>query len=105
MTEDTVRRPQRPQQARRRASTVPAGSQLVLLREFLEPVPGDLPGFALTPAVFDGASLLATMPLRDMMGTIFVPASLTPAYVQNHDPLVHMWSGPTRGARDFGFAG
>jgi hypothetical protein len=42
---------------------------------------------------------------QDLQGTLFLPTSVTPGFVQNHDPLVHMWSGPTREARDFGFAG
>ena len=42
---------------------------------------------------------------RALSGTPFLPAQVGPGYVQNHDPEVHIWSGPTRLAVDFGFAG
>jgi hypothetical protein len=45
------------------------------------------------------------VPAETLGFTPFLPVVLTPAWVQNHDPLVHVWSGPTREARDFGFAG
>lgn len=53
----------------------------------------------------DGGTVTIPLRLQDLQGTLFVPASITPGYVQNHDPLVLMWSGPTREGRDFGFAG
>ncbi|HEX2515204.1 MAG TPA: hypothetical protein VH257_10895 [Chloroflexota bacterium] len=65
-------------------------------------------GYTWSPhEVADPIAGTVTIPLRldELQGTLFVPASITPGYVQNHDPLVHMWSGPTREARDFGFAG
>ena len=46
-----------------------------------------------------------TVPAASLEFTPFIPVVVTPAWVQNHDPLVHTWSGPTREARDFGFAG
>jgi hypothetical protein len=46
-----------------------------------------------------------TLVLEELQGTLFLPASVTPGFVQNHDPLVQMWSGPTREARNFGLAG
>jgi hypothetical protein len=52
-----------------------------------------------------GESVTISLRLDELQGTLFVPASITPGYVQNHDPLVHTWSGPTVEARDFGFAG
>jgi hypothetical protein len=53
----------------------------------------------------DNGTVTVTLSLQELQGTLFIPASITPGFVQNHDPLVHMWSGPTREARDFGFAG
>jgi hypothetical protein len=81
---------------------LPPGARVILLREFAGPPPGFLRVDA-NPNP-DG-TLTAHLPLTNFQGTLFLPASLTPAFVQNHDPLVHMWSGPTLEARDFGFAG
>jgi hypothetical protein len=53
----------------------------------------------------DAGTVTFTMPVAGLQGTVFLPASITPGWVQNHDPLVHTWSGPTTEARDFGFAG
>jgi hypothetical protein len=55
----------------------------------LAPVPG---GFGLD------------LPAAALQGTLFLPAVLVPAYVQNFDPNVHIYSGPTAGAIDFGVA-
>jgi hypothetical protein len=68
---------------------------------------GNFLGYVRSPADFDasrGANLLHTT-VGGLQGTLFLPVTLTPAWVQNFDPLVHMWSGPTLEARDFGFAG
>ena len=65
-------------------------------------------GYTWSPyEVVNAAAGTVTIPLRlqELDGTIFLPTRITPGNVQNHDPLVHMWSGPTREARDFGFAG
>ena len=53
----------------------------------------------------DAGTVTITLPVAELQGTLFVPVSVTPGYVANHDLLVHLWSGPTREARDFGFAG
>jgi hypothetical protein len=68
---------------------------------------GTLVGLRPVPSTYDPGTNTDVLDLAagDLEGTLFLPASLTPAWVQNHDPLVHMWSGPTREARDFGFAG
>ena len=57
--------------------------------------------------VRDEATGTVTIPLSvaELQGTLFLPVSIQPGYVQNHDPLVHTWSGPTSLAADFGFAG
>jgi hypothetical protein len=53
----------------------------------------------------EAGTVTFSVPLAGLQGTVFLPAEITPGYVQNHDPLVRVWSGPTREARDFGFAG
>jgi hypothetical protein len=35
-------------------------------------------------------------------GAVFLPAAITPSYVANFDPDVHLFSGPTSSAVDFG---
>ena len=49
--------------------------------------------------------LTAAVSLDAMQGTLFLPAIITPAYVQSHDPLVRIWSAPTADAVSFGVAG
>lgn len=53
----------------------------------------------------DADTVTFTVPVGGLQGTVFLPASITPGWVQNHDPMVHTWSGPTQEARDFGVAG
>ena len=53
----------------------------------------------------DAGTVTFTLPVAALQGTVFLPAAITPGWVQNHDPLVHTWSGPTTEARDFGYAG
>jgi hypothetical protein len=64
-------------------------------------------GYGRLPATFEPStgSLVVLAPLGALRGTLFLPAVITPAFVQNFDPLVRMWSGPTSEARDFGLAG
>jgi hypothetical protein len=65
-------------------------------------------GYTWSPTeVVDALNGTVTLSLgvQELQGTLFLPTSITPGFVQNHDPLIHMWSGPTREARDFGFAG
>jgi hypothetical protein len=65
-------------------------------------------GYAWAPdEVVDPAADTVTfsVPVAGLQGTVFVPSAIIPGYVANHDPLVHVWSGPTLEARDFGFAG
>ena len=45
------------------------------------------------------------MPISQLQGTLFLPASITPGYVANHDALAQVFSGPTQGAKGFGYAG
>jgi hypothetical protein len=69
---------------------------------------GEFLGYTWSPTeTLDVASGTVTFSLGfdEFQGTLFLPTIITPGYVQNHDPLVHVWSGPTREARDFGFAG
>jgi hypothetical protein len=82
------------------------GAEFHWLHEVLED--GVFQGYTWSPdEVVDEETGTVTipMPVSALQGTLFVPASITPGYVANYDPLVHMWSGPTREARDFGFAG
>jgi hypothetical protein len=67
---------------------------------------GSLLGFMplLGQATPEGGYAVA-VPASALGGTPFLPAQVGPGYVQNHDPEVHIWSGPTRLAADFGFAG
>jgi hypothetical protein len=68
---------------------------------------GTLIGFAPVPGQFnaDDGTYTGVLPVEAFQHTPFLPAQVGPGYVQNHDPEVHMWSGPTRGAADFGLAG
>ena len=65
-------------------------------------------GYTWSPdEVVDEAAGTVTIPMRvsQLQGTLFLPASITPGFVANHDPLAAMWSGPTKEARGFGYAG
>jgi hypothetical protein len=85
---------------------VPPGATFAWL-EAIYDAQGNFLGYIRPAASFDPGtgSDWIDVPASGLEGTLFLPASLTPAWVQNHDPLVHLWSGPTREARDFGFAG
>ena len=61
-------------------------------------------GFLRPPAVFDSltGTLTSSIRLDSLHGTLFLPAVIVPAWVQNYDPEVHAYSGPTSDATDFG---
>ncbi len=61
---------------------------------------GPLTGASLSPLGALSLRLSAGM----LQGTLFLPAVLLPAYVQNFDPEVHIYSGPGRDAVDYGIA-
>jgi hypothetical protein len=63
-------------------------------------------GYMLPSLDFDPDSglLYANLGLDEVEGTLFLPAWVTPGFVQNHDPSAQIWSGPTSGARSFGVA-
>lgn len=63
-------------------------------------------GYMRLPASFDPTSgaLFYSISLASLQGTLFLPALIVPAYVANFDPNVHIWSGPTSVAIDFGVA-
>ena len=82
------------------------GAEFHWLYEVLED--GVFLGYTWSPEeMVDHESATVTIPMlaSQLQGTLFLPASITPGYIANHDPLVHMWSGPTQGARSFGYAG
>ena len=82
------------------------GAEFHWLHEVLDD--GEFLGYTWSPdEVVDQESGTVTIPLpvSALQGTLFLPVSIMPGYVANHDPLVHMWSGPTDKAKDFGFAG
>jgi hypothetical protein len=65
-------------------------------------------GYSWSPdEVVDEAAGTVTIPLpvAQLQGTVFLPVSITPGLVANHDPLEQAWSGPTLEARNFGYAG
>ncbi|MBI3970944.1 MAG: hypothetical protein HY332_06615 [Chloroflexi bacterium] len=74
---------------------------------------GGFLGYVRRPAIFDPPTgtlrldvpLAALASTQGMPGTLFLPARLVPAWVQNFDPEVHIYSGPTAGAVDYGVAG
>lgn len=70
-------------------------------------VNGQFAGYIRDAATFDPNQngLVISVPLGSLSGTLFLPAQLQPAWVSNFDPNVHMWSGPTTDASDFGTAG
>jgi hypothetical protein len=72
---------------------------------------GDFLGYVRPPASFDPttSSLRTRLSLADIQasseGTLFLPAVLQPAWVGSFDPGVHIYSGPTDDAIDYGLAG
>jgi hypothetical protein len=83
-----------------------AGAEFHWLHEVFEGA--EFLGYAWSPdetVDAEAGTVTFTMPVAGLQGTVFLPAAVTPGWVQNHDPLVHTWSGPTVEARDFGFAG
>jgi hypothetical protein len=70
-------------------------------------VDGSFLGYIRPSGTFDPATGTVTLrvSIAQLQGTLFLPVLLTPAWVQNFDPLVRVWSGPTEGARNFGLAG
>ncbi|MGH2468941.1 MAG: hypothetical protein ACRDGF_02620 [Chloroflexota bacterium] len=67
---------------------------------------GQFIGYIRPGATFDPSTGLLTLHLSldGLQGTLFLPVILHVAYVQNFDPLVHIYSGPTAQATDFGVA-
>lgn len=64
-------------------------------------------GYLRPPADFDPASnsVAVHVSASSLSGTLFLPGVLVPAWVANFDSDVHIFSGPTREAQDFGVAG
>jgi hypothetical protein len=64
-------------------------------------------GYLRPPAEFDAATNSVTLrpSASSVTGTLFLPSVLVPAWVANFDPEVHVYSGPTASADDFGVAG
>jgi hypothetical protein len=64
-------------------------------------------GYIRVPATFDPAtnSLVLQIPVSQFNGTLFLPAIIVPAYVQNFDANIHIYSSPFKEATDFGPAG
>jgi hypothetical protein len=52
-----------------------------------------------------GQFLRQEMTIGALQGTLFLPAVLTPAWVQNHNANIHVFSGPFANDVDFGLAG
>jgi hypothetical protein len=57
------------------------------------------------PSVSPLGAVGLRVPLASLQGTLFLPATLVPAYVQNFDPGAHIYSGPGADAVDYGVAG
>lgn len=74
-------------------------------------VRGRFVGYRRPDARFDAlsGSLRLRLPLGDLQsspeGTLFLPAVLQPSWVQSFVPDLHIYSGPTDGAVDYGPAG
>lgn len=68
---------------------------------------GQFAGYVRPDATFDPSqnALQIVLPVSSLQGALFLPAVLQPSWVQNFDPNVHIWSGPTSDAIDFGVAG
>ena len=67
---------------------------------------GQFVGYVRPSAAFDPSTGMLTLHLSldGLRGTLFLPVVVHVAYVQNFDPLVHIYSGPTAQAEDFGIA-
>jgi hypothetical protein len=63
-------------------------------------------GYMRLPADFDPATNTVSFNLsgNQLSGTLFLPAVIQPAAVENFDPNAHIWSSPFRDAVDFGDA-
>jgi hypothetical protein len=63
-------------------------------------------GYLRPPADFDPATNSVTIhaSASSLAGTLFLPAVMVPAWVANFDGDVHIYSGPTSDALDFGVA-
>ena len=68
---------------------------------------GGFLGYIRPAADFDAASNTVTLhpAATALSGTLFLPVVISPAYVQNFDAGVHLFSGPDARAVDFGVAG
>ncbi len=68
---------------------------------------GNFLGYVRPAATFDPTtgSLMLHLSVDALQGTLFLPVFLHPAWIQNTDPNVHLYSGPTSDAIDFGLAG
>jgi hypothetical protein len=84
----------------------PSGAEFAWLHA-IDDDSGSFLGYIRSAARFDARRNTVTirLPMAQLQGTLFLPARLSPAWVANHDPSVHIWSGPAGGAVDFGFAG
>lgn len=67
---------------------------------------GQFLGYIRIVGEFDALTntLVYTLRLDQLQGTLFLPAIIVPAYVRNQDPDVHMYSSPFKDAVDFGKA-
>ncbi|MGH2355421.1 MAG: hypothetical protein ACRDI2_00420 [Chloroflexota bacterium] len=71
---------------------------------------GQFVGYIRPSAAFDAATgavriAVSADAVDRERGTLFLPVVLRPAYVQNFDPAVHIYSGPDDKAVDYGVAG
>jgi len=80
-------------------------AQFAWLRELR--VNGEFQGYLRIDTRYDpGTGTLSyDAPLSDLTGTLFLPAFIVPAYVQNFAPGLRIWSGPSVDAIDLGEAG
>lgn len=87
-------------------NTLPPGSDFQWLVEQRD-TSGQFLGYRVLSGEFDpGAGVKRyRLPLGQMTGTLFLPVILTQAWVQNHNPNVHIYSGPLASDADFGLAG
>jgi hypothetical protein len=88
-----------------RLPVLAAPAQFAWLREIEQD--GNFFGYLRMDGSYDAssASLRYPVPLTDARRLYLLPVSLRPAYVQNHDASVHIWSSPFIDAVDFGVAG
>lgn len=70
-------------------------------------VNGQFAGYVRPAATFDPGQngLQITLPVASLSQTLYLPAILQNAWVSSFDRNVHIWSGPTTDAVDFGLAG